>query len=37
MAAVLLIPDKTLPANVLCVGIKTPTQTIIKHKEDAKR
>jgi hypothetical protein len=38
-ASILLIPDKAgaLPKNVLCVGIKTPTETIMLHQEGANR
>jgi hypothetical protein len=35
--SMLLIPSKELPKHVLCVGIKTPTETYVLHKEDAKK
>ncbi len=38
-ASILLILDRAgaLPKNVLCVGIKTPTETIMLHQEGANR
>jgi hypothetical protein len=33
----LLIPKDDLPKHVLCFGIKTPTETLVVHKKDAKK
>jgi hypothetical protein len=34
---IMFIPTKDLPTKTLCVGIKTADETIIVHKEGAKR